>query len=234
MATATRPSILLVDDDRRLTTMLVELLESEGYACTAAANGARGLMLAAERRPDLVVLDVMMPGEDGVATLARLRQQSDVPVIMLTALGDEVDRIRGLEAGADDYLAKPFAARELLLRVRAVLKRTSDGGSSRAGGDVREAGGLRVDPAAQRATLAGRELAVTGTELRILLALVDRVGAVVSREHLSRYAIGRELLPGDRTLDTHVSNLRRKLAATGDARCEILSVRGAGYRLAVS
>jgi len=230
-------SILLVDDDRRLTTMLAELLEMEGFMCVTAPNGSRGLLLLEEHRPDLVVLDVMMPGQDGIETLAQLRRQSSVPVIMLTAMGEEKDRIRGLEAGADDYLAKPFAARELLLRIRAVLKRvstdvhdTADAGNS---GD-RIAGPIEVRLETQQARMDGAPLDLTSTELRILAALVEKAGAVVTRQHLSRYAIGRELMPEDRTLDTHVSNLRRKIAETGDAACGIHTVRGSGYRLTVT
>lgn len=226
-------SILIVDDDRRLTAMLCELLETEGFACSAAPSGERGLLLVEEQRPDLVVLDVMMPGEDGMSVLARLRQHSDVPVIMLTAMGEDEDRIRGLEAGADDYLAKPFQPRELLLRIRAVLKRAGAAGSVH-GNSLRRAGPFEVQLERQQALVAGAPLELTNTELRILAALVERAGAVVTREYLSRYAIGRELLPHDRTLDTHISNLRRKIADTGETRSTIRNVRGSGYRLTLA
>jgi len=226
-------SILIVDDDRKLTAMLCELLETEGFACSAAHSGERGLLLVEEQRPDLVVLDVMMPGEDGIAVLGKLRQSSDVPVIMLTAMGEDADRIRGLEAGADDYLAKPFQPRELLLRIRAVLKRAGPAGSA-PGGSLRRAGPFEVQLERQQARVSGKPLELTNTELRILAALVERAGAVVTRDYLSRYAIGRELLPQDRTLDTHISNLRRKIAEAGETGSAIRNVRGSGYRLTVA
>jgi len=229
-----RPLILLIDDDRRLTSMLVELLDTEGCAAVSAPNGTRGLLLLDEHKPDLVVLDVMMPGQDGIETLTELRRRTNVPVIMLTALGDQAHRIRGLEAGADDYVSKPFAARELLLRIRAVLKRTREHGADGGDDGRRSAGPIEVDLSGQKAMVAGVELPLTGTELRILAVLVDKAGAVVTRQVMSRYALGRELLPEDRTLDTHVSNLRRKISAGGDDRCGIRTVRGSGYRLTVN
>lgn len=214
--------------------MLAELLEIEGYACVTAPNGSRGLLLQEEHRPNLVVLDVMMPGQDGIETLIELRKQSSVPVIMLTAMGDEQDRIRGLEAGADDYVAKPFAARELLLRIRAVLKRAAMDDPGDDDGGNRVAGPIEVQLDSQQARIGDVPLNLTNTELRILAALVEKAGAVVTRQHLSRYAIGRELMPEDRTLDTHVSNLRRKLAATGETVCAVRTVRSSGYRLTVN
>ncbi|MDH4124657.1 MAG: response regulator transcription factor [Gammaproteobacteria bacterium] len=233
MEQSTRKCILLVDDDRRLTAMLTELLEAEGYSCVAAPNGARGLLLLNEQRPDLVVLDVMMPGADGIETLRTLRETSTVPVIMLTALGENADRIRGLEAGADDYLAKPFVARELLLRIRAILKRVSEDSGQAQEPELLEVGPLRVQMNRQSASVGSAELQLTNTELRVLSALMKKAGSVVTRQYLSQYAIGRELLPYDRTLDTHVSNLRRKITLTGDSRCNIRTVRGSGYRLTV-
>lgn len=214
--------------------MLAELLEMEDYACVTAPNGSRGLLLLEEHRPNLVVLDVMMPGQDGIETLVEIRRQSSVPVIMLTAMGDEDDRIRGLEAGADDYVAKPFAARELLLRIRAVLKRIATDGHSDADSSNRIAGPVEVELDLQQARMGDVPLELTNTELRILAVLVEKAGAVVTRQYLSRYAIGRELMPEDRTLDTHVSNLRRKIAATGETGCAIRTVRSSGYRLTVT
>lgn len=226
--------ILLIDDDRKLTGMLSELLESEGYSCVIAANGARGLLLLNEQKPDLAVLDVMMPGMDGVETLRRMRETSNIPVIMLTALGEGEDRIRGLEAGADDYLAKPFVARELLLRVRAVLKRVSGEAGGEAGeGALLSAGPLRISADRQRVTVNEQPLSLTDTELRLLSALVEKRDTVVTRQYLSQYAIGRELTPFERTLDTHVSNLRRKISDAGDTSCAIRAVRGSGYRLTI-
>ena len=226
-----RNHILLVDDDRRLTDMLSDLLESEGFVCSVAPNGARGLILAAERKPDLVILDVMMPGDDGIETLKRIREASDVPVLMLTALHEDEDRVKGLEHGADDYLAKPFVARELLLRINAILRRTSSTESRDSVEAETTIGRLSITLDKQLATYDGRSLDLTNAELRILFALAQKTGAVVTRDYLSRYALGRDLLPDDRTLDTHVSNLRRKLANEAGELCSVLTVRGSGYRL---
>ena len=229
------PRVLIVDDDRALSSMLSELLQTEGFACSVAGDGREALGLARALDPDLVILDVMMPGEDGITTLRSLRQDSDVPVLMLTAMGEDDDRILGLEAGADDYLAKPFVARELVLRIHAILKRTArvHPGSST---DTRPliAGPLTVEPAKDRARLGDTMLELTGAELRILEALVAQPGAVATREELTQFALGRKLTPYDRALDTHVSHLRRKLraGATGQ-RCEIRSVRGTGYKLVI-
>lgn len=226
-------NILIVDDDRALTEMLSEVLESKGYACSIAHNGREALSRERELGPDLVILDVMMPGDDGITTLHALRQHSAVPVLMLTAMSEEEDRILGLEAGADDYLAKPFVTRELELRVEAILRRAK-GQKDPAIDETVEFGPLRIDPHKARARLGESILPLTGAELQILLSLAEAGGAVVSREDITRSALGRELTPYDRALDTHVSHLRRKLAKAGpDVTFEIKSVRGTGYRLVV-
>ncbi|MBT8143552.1 MAG: response regulator transcription factor [Gammaproteobacteria bacterium] len=214
--------------------MLAELLETAGYEAVTAHDGDEGLERFREKQPDLVVLDVMMPRRDGIATLVTLREQSQVPVIMLTAMGEQSDRILGLETGADDYLAKPFAPRELLLRIAAILRRHVPEEES-ASSDVIEIGPLTVRPGRHEARLGGEELTLTGAEMRILAELALRHGDVVSRERLTRHALGRALTPLDRALDTHMSHLRRKLGAVArdDQRCEIRSVRGAGYRLII-
>jgi DNA-binding response OmpR family regulator len=228
-----RQIILLVDDDKALTGMLAELLATEGYACSVAHNGRDALELEESENPALVILDVMMPGDDGITTLRVLRRTSAVPVLMLTAMGEDDDRILGLEAGADDYLAKPFVARELVLRVKAILRRATVTGRDSTSPLV-AAGPLVIEPDKERAQINGTRLPLTGAELQILEALAAEVGQVVSREHLTRLALGRELSPYDRALDTHVSHLRRKLsAAQTGAAVEIRSVRGAGYRLVV-
>lgn len=228
-----RQRILIVDDDRHLAGMLSELLETEGYACSVAHNGAHGLRAAAEHLPDLIVLDVMMPGDDGITTLRALRQTMNTPVIMLTAMGEDDDRVLGLEAGADDYLAKPFVPRELLLRIAAILRRTANGPAGERQQSRFQAGALEIQLDKQRATIGSEKLDLTNAELRILAALVAKPGAVVSREQLTRYALGRELSPFDRALDTHISHLRRKLSAAAEGELAIRSVRGAGYRLIV-
>ena len=223
--------ILIVDDDRALTGMLTELLETEGFGCVIAHNGRDALRMEGEEHPDLVILDVMMPGDDGIGTLRKLRESSRVAVLMLTAMGEDDDRILGLEAGADDYLAKPFVARELVLRIRAILRRGAE--PARAGSDIPVvAGPLTIEPNKERAQLDGETLPLTGAELRILEALAASVGQVVSREQLTETALGRALSPYDRALDTHVSHIRRKLGSKKlSVPIEIRSVRGSGYRL---
>ena len=224
-------NILVVDDDRALTDLLAELLQTEGYVCSIAHNGLDALALENEHKPDLVILDVMMPGDDGISTLRKLRETSSVPVLMLTAMGEDDDRILGLEAGADDYLAKPFVARELVLRIQAILRRASE--PSRVNDEV-QVGPLTVEPNKERAQLDGESLPLTGAELRILAALASSAGEIVSRERLTEVALGRELSPYDRALDTHISHLRRKLRSNEPSvPLEIRSVRGAGYRLVV-
>lgn len=225
--------VLIVDDDKALTDMLAELLQTEGLVCTVANNGKDALRIVEADRPDLIILDVMMPGDDGISTLRTLRETSDVAVLMLTAMGEDDDRILGLEAGADDYLAKPFVARELVLRIQAILRRFTATSSAAPGNDV-QAGPVIVEPGKQRARLDGKTLPLTAAELAILEALVGAAGKVVSREHLTEYALGRELTPYDRALDTHVSHLRRKLDDAGaSVAVRISSVRGSGYRLVI-
>jgi len=226
-----RPRILVVDDDRELSQMLVEYLEREGFAVESAASGTEALERVSAAPPDFLVLDVMLPGATGFDILRILRSgQSRVPVLMLTARGDDVDRILGLELGADDYLAKPFNPRELAARVRAILRRaTADTGST--DGLVR-AGPIVLDPARFTIRVDERAVDVTGAEFRVLEQLAREAGRVVSREQLTEQALGRRLELYDRSIDTHVSNLRRKLALPPGS-AEIRSVRGAGYLLAV-
>lgn len=228
-----RNKVLIVDDDRALTDMLSELLELEGFSCAVAHTGRDALAMEKTNNPNLVILDVMMPGDDGLTTLRALRKTSNVAVLMLTAMGEDDDRILGLEAGADDYLAKPFVARELVLRVQAILRRAAEAPAATSG-DAIKAGPLLIEPNKERAQLDGVDLPLTGAELQILESLAVSVGQVVSREQLTRTALGRELSPYDRALDTHVSHLRRKISdAKQDVAIEIKSVRGAGYRLVV-
>jgi DNA-binding response OmpR family regulator len=218
--------LLVVDDDRELYTMLAEYLGPEGFATESAIAAPAALDRLGRGDIDLVVLDVMLPGMSGFELLRRIRSFSRVPVLMLTARGEEVDRIVGLEMGADDYLAKPFSPRELVARIRAVLRRMSD--APEAG--VLSFGDLSLDLRAHRALLAGEDLALTSAELRILELLIQADTRTVAREELMLQALGRRLLPTDRSLDTHVSNLRRKLARRTDS-ISIQSVRGAGYAL---
>jgi two-component system response regulator CpxR len=223
--------VLIIDDDMRLAEMLSEYMGPEGLTLTSIANGAIGLREAQTNEYDLIVLDVMLPGLSGFEVLRQLRESgSDTPILMLTARGDDVDRIVGLEMGADDYLPKPFNPRELLARIKAVLRRTIDSAED----DVAEldVGPLKALLARREAWLGDRPLRLTNAEFVILATLMRCPGDVVSRETLTRTALGRRLLPDDRSLDTHISNLRKKLAQDGgDDAPNIRSVRGSGYVL---
>jgi two-component system response regulator CpxR len=220
--------VLLIDDDRSLGTMLTEFLATENFDLAVATDGEAGLERLSNNDFDLVILDIMLPGKSGLQILGMLRQVSDVPVIMLTARGDDVDRIIGFEFGADDYLAKPFNPRELVVRLKAILRRTRaadhPSGKSRLGG-------IEVDSRTRRATVNGNPLQLTGTEFEILGCLLKTPGQVVSKEELSEHALGRKLLPYDRSIDTHVSNLRGKLERAGDSNVTIQNQRGVGYLL---
>src|SRR5215469_4179845 len=224
----TKPTLLIVDDDEELCAMLAEYLAPEGFLCVTAATGPAGLELLARTPVDLLVLDVMLPELSGFEVLRRVRASSRVPVIMLTARGEEVDRVVGLEMGADDYLAKPFSPRELVARIRAVLRRVP--GEAAGGSGLIVWGPLRLDLRAHRAQVGEQDMELTSAELRILELLVRADTRTVSRDELMEQALGRRLLPTDRSLDTHVSNLRRKIARCTD-QVNVQSVRGAGYAL---
>ena len=221
-----RAQLLLVDDDAELCAMLREYLEPEGFGAETAENGQSALERLARGGIDLVVLDVMLPGLSGFEVLRRLRATSRVPVLMLTARGEEIDRVVGLEMGADDYLAKPFSPRELVARIRAVLRRMADAPA----GGLLSFGALTLDVRAHRAQVDGADLELTSAELRILELLMQADTRTVTREELMQQALGRRLLPTDRSLDTHISNLRRKLVRFTD-HVRIQGVRGAGYAL---
>jgi two-component system response regulator CpxR len=221
--------ILLVDDDVRLAGMLAEYLEPDGMSVTTVPTGTQGLRQLQKETYDLVILDVMLPGMSGLEVLKQLRQSGNqTPVLMLTARGDDVDRITGLELGADDYLPKPFNPRELLARAKAILRRTAE--PEPEGSEV-TVGPLRMHPSRREAWLGDAPLKLTNAELLILAALMRAPGNVVSRETLTQTALGRQLLPDDRSLDTHISNLRKKLGVTPTGQTLIRSVRGSGYVL---
>jgi two-component system response regulator CpxR len=224
----TAPNILLVDDDVELTALMAEFFAASGYALKAVYNGPQGLSEALARRYDLVLLDVMMPGFDGFELLRRLRERSDVPVLMLTAKSESGSRIQGLEAGADDYLPKPFEPLELLARARAILRRTLR--SSEASSQPIEVGNIRLDPGGRSVRCGGEPVEVTTVEFDVLEILMRAAGRVVSRDQVSQQLYGRDASPFDRSLDVHVSHLRKKLdRATGRIR----SVRGVGYQFAI-
>jgi DNA-binding response OmpR family regulator len=226
-----KTSLLVIDDDQELCAMLVEYLAPEGFFTATAGSGPAGLAQLARAPVDLVVLDVMLPELSGFEVLRRIRAVSRVPVIMLTARGEEVDRVVGLELGADDYLAKPFSPRELVARIRAVLRRMP--GEGQGAGGLILWGPLRIDLRARRADIGDQDLELTSAELRILELLVRADTRTVTREELMTQALGRRLLPTDRSLDTHVSNLRRKIVKH-TARVNVQSVRGSGYALTLS
>jgi DNA-binding response OmpR family regulator len=223
-----KPKLLVIDDDQELCTMLVEYLGPEGFITSTAATGPAGLEELARSPVDLVILDVMLPQLSGFEVLRRIRSTSRVPVIMLTARGEEVDRVVGLELGADDYLAKPFSPRELVARIRAVMRRVPGEAPGATGPIVW--GPLRLDLRAHRAQAGENDLELTSAELRILELLVRADTRTVTRDDLMSQALGRRVLPTDRSLDTHVSNLRRKIARHTDL-VTVQSVRGAGYAL---
>ncbi|MBD8899854.1 response regulator transcription factor [Rhodanobacter sp. DHG33] len=224
--------ILIADDDRELCRLLSEYLQREGFAVDLAHDGEEALarLHNAAQRPDLLILDVMMPGRDGLETLRELRMKYRLPVIMLSARGEPVDRVVGLELGADDYLSKPCLPRELLARVRAQLRRHAPGAA--AAGEL-QLGVLKLFPGERRALVEERELSLTGAEFQLLLALAQRAGELVDKVALTRLALGRELERYDRSIDVHVSRVRHKLAEASAQAPRIDSVRGAGYVLLV-
>ncbi len=223
--------ILIVDDDTELSGMLGEYLEAEGLSIERVFDGRTGVQQALTGLYDAVVLDVMMPELDGFEVLRRIRSHSSVPVLMLTAKGDDVDRIVGLEIGADDYLPKPFNPRELLARLHAVLRRTQGGSLHPHCGDaVIQIGSLEVHPSSRTALVGGKTLELTSTEFDLLHTLVKQGGHIVSKESLSEHALGRMLEKYDRSIDMHMSNLRKKMAEH-NLGSMIITVRGQGYQL---
>ncbi len=221
---------LLVEDDARLAALTAEYLSGHGVVVTRASDGQRGLEEALRYRYDVVLLDLMLPGKDGLEVCRELRARSDVPVIVLTARGEEADRVMGLELGADDYVAKPFSPRELVARIRAVVRRAR----GQAGPALRpvKVGRLEVDPAARRASLGGKELSLTSYEFALLHALAARAGRVLTREQLIEMAGGSADETFDRSIDVHVSRLRHKLGDDPKHPRLLKTVRGAGYVLA--
>lgn len=222
--------LLVVDDDTELAQMLKEYLEPEGIELTIASTGNHGLSLARAEEFKLIVLDVMLPGLSGFDVLREYRSSGGTtPVIMLTARGDDIDRIVGLEMGADDYLPKPFNPRELLARIKAILRRSSDAQKPRP--TTVQLGLLRADMQRRELSYSDTSIPVTNAEFIILTSLMQEPGEIVSRAALTKAALGRQLLPDDRSLDTHVSNLRRKLAKCDSEAPIIRSIRGNGYML---
>jgi DNA-binding response OmpR family regulator len=224
--------ILLIDDDVELCAMLTEYLGRYGFRVRQVHRGDAGLKAALEKNYALVLLDVMLPGLDGFEVLKRIRAESRVSVLLLTARGEDVDRIVGLEIGADDYLSKPFNPRELLARIRAILRRSQSAVPVQEQNLLRVEG-LELNGAARTVTDEGKKIELTDVEFALLEALMRAPGKVVSREEISESVLGRKFHPFDRSLDMHVSRLRRKLGERGGEE-RVKTIRGMGYQLAVN
>ncbi|MCC6625443.1 MAG: response regulator transcription factor [Deltaproteobacteria bacterium] len=236
-------TLLLIDDDKDLTELLEDYLSAEGFTVVVQNDGKGGLERAVASPPTLIVLDVMLPGMNGFDVLRELRRTHKTPVLMLTARGDDIDRIVGLELGADDYLAKPFNPRELVARIRAILRRVGEPPASPAVGAAPAApgpearalvvGDVELHPGALTARRAGETGPRTSAEFGFLEVLLEQAGQVVSREALCEKVLGRRLSAWDRSIDVHMSNLRKKLGKDAEGRERIKTVRGVGYLYAV-
>jgi DNA-binding response OmpR family regulator len=221
--------VLLIDDDVELCSMLTEYLAKHDFRVRSVHRGDTGFSVAQQRPWAMILLDVMLPGIDGFEVLRRIRAESNVSVLLLTARGEDVDRIVGLEIGADDYLPKPFNPRELLARMRAVLRR-QDRASAPPAAHLRVQD-LELDVAARKAARAGKKLDLTDVEFGLLEALMRVPGTVLSRDELSQAVLGRAFDPFDRSLDMHVSRLRKKLSSEGKDEDCVKTIRGVGYQL---
>jgi DNA-binding response OmpR family regulator len=221
--------VLIIDDDEELCELVSEYLTVEGFEISCVNDGAAGLEAALSGEYDMAILDVMLPKMNGFDVLRSLRETSKLPVIMLTARGDDMERIVGLEIGADDYLPKPFNPRELAARLRAILRRTVADGGDDASNEVVEVDDVRLSPASRVASLAGTELNLTSVEFGLLHELLRDAGKVVKKEDLSENVLERKLSPFDRSLDMHISNLRKKLGVRADGSERIKTIRSVGY-----
>jgi two-component system response regulator CpxR len=226
--------VLVIDDDVGLCELVEEYLGPEGYDVEAAHNGERGLERALANDHALVVLDVMLPGMNGFDVLRRIRAKSGIPVLMLTARGDDIDRIVGLEIGADDYLSKPFNPRELVARIRAILRRTQPGELASGARETFVVGDIEMDTATRTVRRAGELIELTVVEYDLLERLLRSAGQIAKREELVKEVLGRELSPFDRSIDMHVSNLRKKLGHQLNGFERIKTIRGVGYIYASS
>ncbi|MDF0533359.1 response regulator [Shewanella yunxiaonensis] len=221
--------ILLVDDDLALAELLGQLLELEGFELTMAYDGQTGLNKALAEDFDIILLDVMLPKLGGFAVLQELRTKKQTPVLMLTARGDEIDRVIGLERGADDYLPKPFNDRELVARIRAIIRRSNTPPQEMHQSSEVSMGDIKLDPTRQEAYCNDQLLMLTGTEFGLLFALAQQAGDLISKDELSERVLGKKLMPFDRSLDMHLSNLRKKLPERPDGRPRVKTIRGKGY-----
>jgi two-component system, OmpR family, response regulator len=222
--------VLIIDDDAELGAMLTEFLASEGFEVQALQQGKAGATAALSGQYVAVLLDIMLPGMSGIEVLRQIRRQSQVPVLMLTAKGDDIDRVVGLEMGADDYISKPFNPRELLARLKAVLRRTAAMQSAPRRETV-SFGDLMLTPATRQVTWHGQGMDLTMTEFNLLELLLRSSGELVTKDTLTEEALGRRRTSYDRSVDVHIGNLRRKLSAATAGKVEINTVRGLGYSL---
>ena len=226
--------ILLIDDDVELSQLLKEYLAMEGFDLSAVHDGQQGLEQALNGDAELILLDVMLPSMNGFEVLQALRETSSIPVIMLTARGESVDRVLGLEHGADDYIAKPYHHHELVARIKALFRRiaiSSHESSPLPHTDYLQVGDIKLHPASRSVTIDDEELPVTGAEYGVLQCLMEHVGELVDKDRLSKAALGRPLMAYDRSIDMHVSNLRKKLGKQTDNTDRIKTVRSRGYML---
>lgn len=223
--------ILIIDDDTRLTAMLEEYLQNQGFATRARATGKDGLAEIARHPPAVIILDIMLPDTDGFEICKKVRGNSDIPILMLTAKGEETDRIVGLELGADDYLPKPFSPRELLARLKAVLRR-SQGMMHNGNGDLLTFGTLEIDRGARTVRLHGDERLLTSYQFDLLVTLAENAGRVLSRDQIMDMVKGAELEAFDRSIDVHISRIRAAIEADPKHPKRIITVRGAGYLFA--
>jgi DNA-binding response OmpR family regulator len=226
--------VLLVDDDRELCQMLTEYLNAENFDVTSVHDGGVALTELRGKPFEILILDVMLPNVSGFDVLRELGAAHPTPILMLTARGDDVDRIVGLELGADDYLSKPFNPRELVARIRAILRRATNRGARAGAAEVVEVGPIALNLGMHQVRVAGEAVPLTGAEFRVLELLLRSAGQVISRDALTEQALGRKLVPYDRSIDTHISNLRRKLKLEAGAHPEIKNVRGSGYTLTLA
>src|SRR3984885_10787104 len=229
--TSREPRVLLVDDDRELCQMLGDYLSAEHFEVQSVHDGGDALAQPAAGDFDILILDVMLPSVSGFDVLRKLGGTLDTPILMLTARGDDVDRKVGLELGADDYLSKPFNPRELVARIRAILRRASNRPAHSGVADEIAVGPIVLHAGMHQVRVADRPVSLTGAEFRVLEILMRSAGQVISRESMTEQALGRKLVPYDRSIDTHISNLRRKLNLENGRNPEIKNVRGSGYTL---
>ncbi|HEX3914636.1 MAG TPA: response regulator transcription factor [Steroidobacteraceae bacterium] len=231
-AAATRaPRVLLVDDDRELCQMLSEYLDAEHFDVKSVHDGGDALAELQAEEFEIVILDVMLPSVGGLDVLRKLGASYATPILMLTARGDDVDRIVGLELGADDYLSKPFNPRELVARIRAILRRASSRAARGGAPEELSVGPIHLSAGTRQVHVADKAVALTGAEFRVLELLMRSAGQVLSRDTMTEQALGRKLAAYDRSIDTHISNLRRKLELEAGKNPEIKNVRGSGYTL---